>query len=103
MLAEFAALHERAREEFAMQDRLIKSSVADMAVLRKIPVLDALGRKNRERSGETGGDGTGSVHGPGGTGTERTMASYVNAAKMQQVRDTCKATHGEWANPGAMG
>lgn len=94
MLAEFSALKERALEEFATQSRLIKSSVADMAVLGKIPVLDALARKGRERSGETDG----SVHAPsagGGSGQERTIASYINSGKMQQVRDTCKATHGE--------
>jgi hypothetical protein len=123
LLTEWEGLQGRAKAELQKQYELLKDSPGDMVLLGKITVLDVLAKRRekekekdrdrereRERSGDTEGStlgtgaagvggiaGAGAGAGAGATGKkeeERTMASYVNASKMEQVRETCRVTHG---------
>ena len=87
-----------------------------MALLGKITVLDVLAKRrdkdkdkdkegHRAGAGETEGSSYAAGAGASAAGAgrrdrekeeERTMASYVNAGKMEQVRETCRVTHGTW-------
>lgn len=99
LLTEWDGLQVRAKAELERQYELLQNSEGDMVLLRKITILDVLAkRRDREKSGET----EGSASTAPGTG-ERTLASYVNAAKMEQVREGCRETHRGSSSSGRSG
>jgi hypothetical protein len=55
-----------------------------MVMLPRIVVHDGFNKKKERRDSSDGG-----------AEAVRTMASYVNPVKMQQVRESCQASHGE--------
>lgn len=110
LLSEWESLQGKAKGELEKQYELLRNSPGDMALLGKITVLDVLAKRrdkdkdkdgHRAGSGETEGSSYAAGAGAAGAGRrdkekeeERTMASYVNAGKMEQVRETCRVTHG---------
>lgn len=82
LLLEFEEFQQRAKAALDNEDRLIRSSAADMAMLPRIIVHDAFNKKKERRDSTEGAEPV------------RTMASYVNPVKMQQVRESCQVAHG---------
>lgn len=77
LVDEFQSFASRVEASFKTEEELIKSSKLDMALLPKLVINPALLKKKDDE------------------GKIRTMGDYVNAKKMEQVRESCRILHGE--------
>ena len=82
LLREYEAFAKRAEREIDIEEKLLRGSASDMAMLPKVVIHDAfLRRKDKERDRD---------------GEAKTLADHVHPRKMEQVRETCKVAHGEF-------
>lgn len=77
LVDEFQSFASRVEASFKTEEELIKSAKLDMALLPKLVINPALSKKKDDE------------------GKVRTMGDYVNAKKMEQVRESCRILHGE--------
>lgn len=92
LLKEFAAFAGRVEKELDYQERLLKNSTVDLAVLPKVVIHEAFVRKkDRDRDKEGGDDRD--------RDRVKTLADYVHQRKMEEVRESCREVHGERAEP----
>jgi autophagy-related protein 11 len=77
LIREFEEFQDRAKGHLDNEDRLLRSSQADMVILPRIIIHDAFNKKKEKEGAEV-----------------LTMASLVNPVKMQKVRETCQEAHG---------
>lgn len=77
LVDEFQSFASRVEASFKTEEELIKSAKLDMALLPKLVINPALLKKKDDE------------------GKVRTMGDYVNAKKMEQVRESCRILHGE--------
>ncbi|KIR26541.1 hypothetical protein I309_04510 [Cryptococcus deuterogattii LA55] len=79
LVDEFQSFASRVEASFKTEEELIKSAKLDMALLPKLVINPALLKKKDDE------------------GKVRTMGDYVNAKKMEQVRESCRILHAEMA------
>ncbi|KIR54453.1 hypothetical protein I315_02937 [Cryptococcus gattii Ru294] len=77
LVDEFQSFASRVEASFKTEEELIKSAKLDMALLPKLVINPALLKKKDDE------------------GKVRTMGDYVNAKKMEQVRESCRILHVE--------
>ncbi|ORY25347.1 putative myosin heavy chain [Naematelia encephala] len=95
IITEFQTFAGRAEKELEEQERLIKGARGDMAMLPKVVIHEAFMKKReRQESGssiEVGQD-------KAADSKVKTLADYVHPRKMEQVRESCRATHEDLVN-----
>jgi autophagy-related protein 11 len=86
---EWNTLSRTADERLKEQIELLEAAPNDLAILPKVPIHPAFWSKR---------DSAGNVVSRGKDETkDRTLADYIHARKMEEVIDTCRASHGELA------
>ena len=84
---EWNTLSRTADERLKEQVELLESAPNDLAILPKVPIHPAFWSKR---------DSAGNVVSRGKDETkDKTLADYIHARKMEEVIDTCRASHGE--------
>jgi len=84
---EWNTLSRTADERLKEQVELLESAPNDLAILPKVPIHPAFWSKR---------DSAGNVVSRGKDETkDKTLADYIHARKMEEVIETCRASHGE--------
>jgi autophagy-related protein 11 len=84
---EWNTLSRTADERLKEQVELLESAPNDLAILPKVPIHPAFWSKR---------DSAGNVVSRGKDETkDKTLADYIHARKMEEVIDTCRASHGQ--------
>jgi len=84
---EWNTLSRTADERLKEQVELLEAAPNDLAILPKVPIHPAFWSKR---------DSAGNVVSRGKDETkDKTLADYIHARKMEEVIDTCRASHGE--------
>ena len=79
----FDSVSSGAQKELEKQDGLLQGVEPDLQIVSRIPVHKEFVSAGLRRAMEMGEKG-------------RTLGDYVSQAKMRQVADTCRRTHGAW-------
>jgi autophagy-related protein 11 len=79
LMREFESFAMRAEREMQVEEGLIRSAKADLAMLPKVLVHETFLRKKE---------------GMDGSQLPKTLADYVHPRKMEQVRESCQVAHG---------
>lgn len=103
LLRDFSAFALRAENDLEEEARLIRGSKVDMVLLSKIRIHEGFlaGSRKRDRNDSMGaaiGGGDGSGQGQVDKSemrTKKTLGDYVSPRKMEEVRKSCRNSHGE--------
>jgi autophagy-related protein 11 len=85
LIREFQTFAARAEQDLENEESLIRGARVDMALLPKVVVHEVFTRKkDRDKDKDV----------EGSDGKAKTLADYVHPRKMEQVRESCRITHG---------